>query len=275
VKRSVFMLAASLAALPALAATGKVEVQPIPDLPLRDVPPRAEPVAEPSKWNVTLGLGASQRPRYEGAANDRLRAIPLIEASTRDGHFFAGVLRGIGYNFSDERTTSYGVRLSLGHARRENADPRLFGMGNIPYYVEPGVYFNQRFAKLFFVSGGLTRGIHGSHAELGTGFMLPLSKIDRLRFGLSANWGDSTYNQTFYGVTPLQATASGNVLTAYQAAPGIKDYSVSVNWAHNFDANWYSSLGLARKQLLGSAARSPLTQRSILPSANFIVGYRY
>ena len=270
-RHTAFILAASLAALPALAATGKVEVQPIPDLPLRDVPPPPEP--QPSEWKVTVGAGVSDAPRYEGAAQNRLRFIPLIEAS--NGHFFASVLRGVGYDFSDDRASSYGVRLSLGHARRENADPRLFGMGNIPYYVEPGVFFNQRFAGLLFVSGGLTRGIHGSHAELGTGFMLPLSKADRLRFGLSANWGDSLYNQTFFGVTPLQAAASGNVLTAYQAAPGIKDAAVSLNWAHNFDQHWYTSTGLSYKRLLGSAAKSPLTQRTGLPSANFMVGYRY
>ena len=59
-------------------------------------------------WKVTLGGGVASVPRYEGAATNRLRFVPLIEVG--DGHFFAGTYRGIGYNFSEDKNIQYGRR---------------------------------------------------------------------------------------------------------------------------------------------------------------------
>ncbi|HEY5994621.1 MAG TPA: MipA/OmpV family protein [Gallionellaceae bacterium] len=264
------LLAAGMAALPAYAQRANTE--PIPDLPLRNVPPAGEPAPAPSEWNVTLGGGMGYVPRYEGSANDRLRFMPLLEASK--GHLFISPLRGIGYNFSDDRSKEYGVRLSLGHARWENADARLKGMGDIRYSAEGGAFLNLRFGP-WYISSGLTTGIRGTHAELGGGMGLPVSSADRLRLGVNLNWGNGKYNQTYFGVNDQQALASGGVLTAYSASAGVKDYALTANWAHNFGKQWFSSTGFSVKRLAGSAANSPLTVRRTLSSANFLLGYRF
>jgi outer membrane scaffolding protein for murein synthesis (MipA/OmpV family) len=198
--------------------------------------------------------------------------MPLFDAT--NGHLFISPQRGIGYNFSNDPTKEYGVRLTLGHARWQNADPRLNGMGNIGYSVETGAFLNLRFAP-WYVSSGITTGIHGTHAELGGGLGFPISAKDRLRFGANLNWANAAYNQTYFGVTPEQALLSGNVLTPYNAGAGIKDYALTANWAHNFSKEWYSSTGVSFKWLAGSAANSPLTLRRSQPSANFLAGYRF
>jgi outer membrane scaffolding protein for murein synthesis (MipA/OmpV family) len=267
-----FLAAGMLLSLPAAHAASGVDVQPIPDLPLRNVPPVGEPAAPPPEWKVTLGGGASYAPRYEGSANDRLRFMPLLEATR--GHLFISPLRGLGYNFSDDRNLEYGVRLTPGHARWQNADPRLNGMGDIGYSIEAGAFATVRFAP-WYVSSGLTTGIHGTHAELGGGIGLPLSKADRLRLGINLNWGSTRYNQTYFGISPAQAAASGLVLTPYTAGAGVKDYALTANWAHNFDQQWFSSTGASIKWLTGSARNSPLTQRGTQRSINFVVGYRF
>lgn len=143
-----------------------VDIQPIPDLPLSNVPPTPSTVAAPpaSAWRFSLGGGASYAPRYEGAARDRLRFMPLLDASY-NGKFFISPLRGMGYNLSDEKEVQYGVRLVPGHSRRESADPRLSGMGNIRLIPEAGLFFNRRFAP-WYISSGITTGSHGTHAEL-------------------------------------------------------------------------------------------------------------
>ena len=266
-----FLAGLSLLATARLGAARNVDVQPIPDLPLKDVPPVAQP-APPAEWKVTLGGGLSYAPRYEGAAANRLRPLPFIEAT--DGHFFAGILRGVGYNFSDDRTLEYGVRLALGHVRRTSSDPHLNGMTDLPYTVEGGVFLNKRFAP-WYVSSGLTTSRFGMHAELGGGIGLPLSEADRLRLGASLDWGNTRYNQSYFSVSPAEATASGNVLTPYQAGAGVKDYAISLNWAHNYTRQWFSTLGASYKWLTGSARTSPLTQRATQPSLNFMLGYRY
>ncbi len=268
-KPTLFLLAATMAALPAYAQ--RTETAPIPDLPLRNVPPVGEP-APPTEWKFTLGGGFAYVPRYEGSANDRFRVMPLFDAT--NGHVFISPQRGIGYNFSNDPAREYGVRLTMGHPRWQNADPRLTGMGDIRYSLEGGAFLNLRFAP-WYISSAITSGIHGTHVELGGGIGLPISATDRLRLGVNLNWANAKYNQTYFGVTPDQAFASGYVLTPFDASAGIKDYALTANWAHNFGKQWYSSAGVSFKRLVGSAANSPLTLRRNQPSANFLVGYRF
>jgi len=260
--------------MPTLASN--VDIEPIPDLPINYIPAvsTAESASTRGIWKFSAGGGISYAPRYEGAANNRLRFMPLLEANYNDGHFFASALRGVGYNFSDSKETQYGVRIILGRSRRESADPHLYGMGNIGITPEAGVFLNQRFAP-WYVSSGITSGSRGTHAELGAGIGFPLSAADRMRFGVNLNWGDSQYSQTYFGVTSAQAAASGNALSAYVAGAGVVDYALTSNWLHNYDKEWFSSTGLSYKWLSGSAKLSPLTQRSATPSANFLVGYRF
>jgi len=270
-KYTVLLLAAGMAAAPAAFAQ-KVDIQPIPDLPLRNVPPAGATVPSAPEWKFSLGGGVSDAPRYEGSATSRLRFMPLLEASY--GHFFISPLRGVGYNFSDDRDLEYGLRLAPGHARWQNADPRLSGMGDIRYSLEAGMFLNLRAAP-WYLSSGLTAGSHGTHAELGGGIGLPVSAADRLRLGMNANWGNTRYNQTYFGVTPAQAQASGNVLTQYDATAGAKDVALTANWAHSFSKAWFSSVGLSHKRLTGSAQYSPLTVRRTANSFNFLMGYRF
>lgn len=268
------MFLATAASLTAMAAD--VDIQPIPDLPLNNIPPTSTAVTAPvaGGWRFSAGGGASYAPRYEGAASNRLRFMPLAEASYNNGKLFISLLRGGGYNFSDNRDVQYGVRLAPGRGRRESADPHLNGMGNINFTPEAGVFYNQRFAP-WYISGAISTGSHGIHAELGSGIGIPLSAADRLRLGVNLNWGDTRYNQTYFGVTAEQAAASGNVLTAYNASAGIKDYALTANWLHNYTKEWFSTAGLSYKWLAGSAKQSPLTLRSSMGSVNFLVGYRF
>jgi MipA family protein len=271
-KLSILLLAAAVLT-PIAAFAQTVDVQPIPDLPLRTVPPAGKS-SPAGSWTFSIGGGISYAPRYEGAASNRLRFMPLLEASYSNGKLFMSPLRGIGYNFSDDRNLQYGVRLTIDRGRKQNVDPHLNGMGDIGYAPAIGVFFNRRFAP-WYVSGSLATSTHGTYAAVGTGMNFQLSISDRMRIGANLNWADTKYNQTFFGVTPVQAAASGNVLTAYDAAAGIKDYALTANWMHIYSRQWFSSLGASIKQLEGSARDSPLTMRRTTSSFNFLVGYRF
>jgi len=263
-----------LTAITPLCALGSAfDIEPIPDLPLNSIP-AGDPDASAGTWRFALGGGISYAPRYEGAANDRARFMPLLDASYRNGIFFASPLRGVGFNFSDDRETQYGIRLIPGRTRKESADPRLSGMGNIGFTPEAGLFFNQRFAP-WYLSSALSTGSHGTHAELGTGIGFSLSGADRVRVGVNLVWGDTKYNQTYFGVTSEQAAASGNVLTVYNTSAGIKDYALTSNWLHSFNRKWFSIGGVSCKWITGSAKHSPLTQRSSSGSLNYLLGYRF
>ena len=227
-----------------------------------------------SAWQLSLGAGASYAPRYDGAANNRLWLVPLVDVNYRNGGFFIGVARGIGFNFSEMKSIQYGARLLLGQARSQSADPRLNGMGDINYFPEAGLFFSSRLGPLSISSGAAT-GEHGTHADAGCSLNVALGKNDRFRLGATLNWGDTNYNQTYFGVTAAQAAASGNVLTIYNAAEGVKDSVLSAAWTHNFDKQWFSNTSLTHKRLQGSAELSPLTQRTVTNSLSYIVAYHF
>lgn len=224
------------------------------------------------KWKVTVGGGLASVSRYEGAATNRLRFVPLLDAE--NGHIFAGTTRGIGYNFSDNEDLQYGLRMTLARSRKQSADARLKGMGDIGSAGEAGAFLNARFAP-WYVSSSLAASSHGTWLDLGGGYEARLSEADRLRIGASLSWGNAKYNQTFFGVNAVQAAASGNVLTAYNANSGIKDYGIVANWMHNYSSEWFSNAGISLKQLSGSDKNSPLTVKSTMYSANFVVGYHF
>ncbi len=229
-------------------------------------------LAEPSDWKVIVGGGVASVPRYEGSTSNRLRAVPVFEAEK--GHFFAGVTRGIGYNFSDDQSIQYGVRATLAHGRRENVDVRLNGMGDINYAGELGGFVNFT-QDHWYELGNVAASSNGVRAELGAGFHTRLSSSDTLKIGAVLNWGNGKYNQTYFGVSSTQALASGNVLTVYNANSGIKDYGLTANWMHSFGKSWFANIAINVKQISGSAQSSPLTMKTTMQSGAMTVGYRF
>jgi outer membrane scaffolding protein for murein synthesis (MipA/OmpV family) len=225
-------------------------------------------------WQVSMGAGVSYAPRYEGAALNRLRLVPLLDVNYSNGGFFIGVARGIGFNFSESKVVQYGVRVLLGRERSQSEDPRLYGTGDINYYPEAGVFLSTRLGPLSLSSGAATSD-YGTRADLGCGIGFPLGKDDRFRLNVTANWGDTNYNQTYFGVTATQAAASGNVLTPYNATEGVKDSVVSASWTHNYDKHWFANTSFSYKRLQGSAQLSPLTERPSMNSMSLMLGYHF
>lgn len=225
-----------------------------------------------STWKVTVGGGVASTPRFEGAAKNRLRAVPLLEID--NGHFFASTTRGLGYNFSDDKATQYGLRMNWSPYRKQTADPHLNGLGDLGFGIEGGAFYHTRFDQ-WYVTSSAAAGNHGAHIDLGGGYEFKLSPTDQLRTGLELTWANNKYMQTYFGVTAAQSAASGGVLPVYSANSGIKDYALKANWTHAYTKEWFSNAGLTVKQLSGSAKNSPVTQRQTGTSASFVVGYRF
>jgi outer membrane protein len=229
---------------------------------------------ENDPWQVSIGAGASYAPRYEGAANYRWRLVPLLDISYTKGGFFIGATRGIGFNFSKVKYLQYGVRVLLGPARSQSEDPRLYGLGDIDYYPESGVFLSTQLGPLS-LSSGVSNSTYGTRADLGCGLGFPIGEHNRFRLSARANWGDANYNQTFFGVTAAQSAASGGVLAPYTAVEGKKDTVFSASWTHNFDKEWFSATTLTHKRLEGSAQLSPIVERTSMNSISLMLGYHF
>ena len=230
--------------------------------------------ANAGAWQAAMGAGVSYAPRYEGAAYNRLRLVPLLDVSYSNGGFFIGIARGIGYNFSESKYIQYGVRVLVGQAHSQDEDPRLYGTGYIDYYPEASLFLSSRLGPLS-ISSGIANSSYGTRADLGASISFRISQNDRLRLGTTVNWGNAAYNQTYFGVTAAQAAASGNVLPPYNAIEGKKDTVWTASWRHNFDKEWSGSASLTHKRLEGSAQFSPLTQRTSMLGFGYMLIYRF
>lgn len=95
---------------------------------------RAE-AADPPEKSLTVGVAASNAPRYSGSDQHRWQFLPVVQA--RDGAVFFDSQKGLGYDLQSdsglylEHTLGYGLgRLDKDSAWREGSD-KLKGMGDI------------------------------------------------------------------------------------------------------------------------------------------------
>ena len=234
------------------------------------MPEYAQPAEAGNQWHFIAGGVAAAVPRYEGANSTHGVVFPLFDASY--GKFFAGDLRGIGYQFVKERNLQFGVRLSGAPGRKESTDAHLAGTGDLQRTGELGLFLNTRndFGYFKLKAGGGTRG---SHAELGAGLDFRPAQRDILRVGATVGWANAEYMQTYFGINAAQAANSG--LPAYQAAGGLHNYGLLTSWTHVFDRHWLGSLALAQRHVAGSARNSPLVTDTSANVASVVALYLF
>jgi MipA family protein len=113
------------------------------------------------------------------------------------------------------------------------------------------------------------------------GYLIDLSATRRwdlpgdAQFSLSAglNGAGDRFMQTWHGITPAQAAASG--LAPFQAAEGLREAHVSAVWRKELGPHWAGFAGLSAHRLLGSAADSPLTTQTSGWAASAALVWRF
>lgn len=222
----------------------------------------------------SIGVGAAWLPRYEGANQHKLRALPVI--NYRNGRFFAGVLTGIGYNVSPVRDVEFGPVVSYRFGRDEDDSDRLRGLGDVRGGADAGAFARWNL-RPFFVHGSVKHGIgggpNGTNVRLGGGWATAFGPSDRLLLDLSAEWADREIMQAYFGVSGAQSACSG--LGAYQAGSGIRRYGLSAAWTHAFTPNWFSIVGATFYRLGAEAADSPIVQQRHVTGVSAALGYRF
>lgn len=234
------------------------------------MPEFAQPAEAGGEWHFITGGVAAAVPRYEGANSNRGVVFPLFDASY--GKFFAGDLRGIGYQIVKERDLQFGMRLGGAPGRKESAAASLAGTGDLQRSGELGLFLNTRndIGYFKFKAGG---GKRGSHAGLGTGLDFRPAQRDILRIGATVDWANTEYMQAYFGIDATQAASSG--LPAYQAAGGIHNYALIASWTHVFDRHWLGSVALSQRHVAGSARNSPLVQSTSANSMSCVALYLF
>ncbi|GGX50147.1 MipA/OmpV family protein [Undibacterium squillarum] len=226
--------------------------------------------------NVTLGVAALSVPKYTGSDERRLAAYPMFDVQWKSGAFFSAT-NGLGYNFSKKPALQYGLRLSLEGARDESRSSKLNGLGDVNTAVEPGAFANlslsENYALVSSVRYGSGTDHNGLQFSVGGRFSTALSENHRISATVRANWANSAYMQSYFGVNAQQSAASG--YSQFTPSSGVTDIKLSASWRWALDSNWSIVTGASASRLQGDASRSPFVFQKNPVTVFSVTTYRF
>lgn len=249
------------AAIPLLAGLAAV---PAHGQGLLDVGPGLRPAetpAEAPRFSLTLGVLGTVAPVYDGSDSYRFAAFPAIDLRYRD-IAFASARDGLGLNLirADWITAGPVVRYRFGRDADENR--ALRGLGDVGGTVEVGVLANIGTGplrlRLEAAQGVNGDGHRGLQARADLTYAQPLGRRMLVSFGPSVSYGDSQFNQTYFGITRDQAARSG--YAEYRPGAGIRDVGFGGSAVYRLGGGFALTAVAEVRRLLWDVADSPIVR---------------
>jgi len=265
----------------------------------------AYPMPDGSR-DTYLGLGVQSAPRWEGAAERRVSALPVLQAQWSNGIFVSGLTAGM--HLSDQPTFEYGPLLALQPGRgdagmgrgpdgtgagvgltfngaaaepaflRAKSGARLAGLDDIRTRLLAGGFANVYLAPQWRLTGSLLFGAgndrDGARLELGVQ-RLAAGLGEHHRVSLAAGVGivNRQYNEAWSSVTGAEAARSR--FAPYAPGGGLHDAHAGVRWNWDWSPSWMLTTNLEARRLLGSARNSPLVERPANLTVSTAVAYHF
>ncbi|MFV1884941.1 MAG: MipA/OmpV family protein [Balneola sp.] len=191
-----------------------------------------------SSWRFEVNLGIATIPSYLGDDSYQLVILPNFRAMHSSG-FFISMTEGFGYNVLKTKNwqITHILKYNTGRFEDGTAPARLagketndlIGLGDIPFTLEPGIRIEY--------AHGATRSTVEARQGLGghRGFFgefrseyINLFKLSKLpvyyMLGPKINITSSKFNNSFFGITETQSTATG--LEIYDTEFGVLSYGL-------------------------------------------------
>jgi outer membrane scaffolding protein for murein synthesis (MipA/OmpV family) len=230
-------------------------------------------------WRAILGLGSSLQPLYDGARPYHIEVGPAIDLRYRDWAFLS-TGEGLGVNILRGSNYRAGVALAYDLGRRVAQYPsHLTGLTNIEPAPVAKLFASYAISKQFpaVLRVDIRRvlgGADGVIGDIGAYMPLPGSSRKLVMFaGPSVTLADATYMRNVFGVGEAQSARSG--YPQFNAHAGLKSagFGLSATWF--FADHWLLDAEAAFSRLLGSAARSPITQSPTEGALDLTIAYKF
>ena len=232
--------------------------------------------AAPGSDGGTVGAAFIAAKAYPGSAQDRNFVVPVVDYQWQNG-WFAGVSNGVGFNFSSRPDQQYGLRVTADLGRQASRSAALSGMGDIDAQPEIGAFFNHTFSPALFLTSSLRHGAgtdgKGVVLDLGAGHSTVLAPQWRLGLGVAASVVNAAWMQSYFGVSPAQATTSG--YPAYRPAAGLRDVRANVALTYQLAPRATITGAASVDTLLGDARSSPLVRKSTSLTGVVVIAYAF
>jgi outer membrane scaffolding protein for murein synthesis (MipA/OmpV family) len=230
-------------------------------------------------WRVVLGAGVEDKPLYDGATLTRTSAGPVINIRYKD-LWFASVGEGLGVNLLHGDHYRGGLAITYDLGRLESNDvSHLYGLGNINRAPAVKAFMSYAISKSFPMVlradvRQMVGGADGMVADFDAYMPLPGSSRRLIMFaGPSYTYADHLYMHKEFGVTNAQSIASG--YPVYDAHSGSDAAGFGFSATGFVTEHWLINLDAAVNHLLGSAADSPITQKTTQHVVALSVAYTW
>jgi outer membrane protein len=234
------------------------------DLPYaRRAPVPGSPSTMPAGWIVTLTGNALLGPSYPGS--DELSLIGYPSLSFRrvgEPKRFGTPDDGLSVSFYDTPALRLGVVGRFRGGRYLETDRRLFGLEDVRWAVEPGVF--AEFWPFHFLRTRVEvrRGFNGHEgfvADLGADLV---QRFGALAFSLGPrlSLGDREFTRTYFGVTAAESALNG-LLPVYRPSGGLTSAGALASLSVDWNERWSTTVSASYARLVGDAAQSPIVKQ--------------
>ena len=209
---------------------------------------------------VRAGLVAIGGARYQGASEGRVLVVPGITVQMANG-FFVDPINGLGVAFNASNDLQYGLRATVETGR--STEDTLPGFDKLKARLNPGAFANYKIDDRLTLKSALRLGVgdggKGSVLNLGAAYRIYQAGPIIVTLNGSVKYANSSYQQSYFGVSAAQSAASG--LKAFQPAAGFNTAQLGVAAGFPLSARVYAFSGVSVQRLLGDAANSPIVQK--------------
>lgn len=232
-------------------------------------------------WDINLAVGAAVEPTFHGSDRYRGTPIPLVIIRWRDTVSLGDDGLNVYWHDSNLRIGG-GVSYDGGRLDHETGgllsggDGRLKGLGNVDasvglrgfvsYTVGP-VYFDTSAVKYI---GPQNKGIV---VTLSASAPYSITKQFIVRPHVGVSWANDNYMQTFFGITPLQASQS--IFHEFNASAGLEDVNGGLTAVYLLSPHWFLGADASATQFLYHAAESPITMSNTNATLAVAIGYHF
>lgn len=244
------VLAATLLACAALVAAGA----------------HAQSTKDADQFHLTIGGGAIYQPTYLGSDNYDADPLPLFDLRYADRAFLS-TRDGAGLNLVEPGSNwRAGPVIKYRMARDQDDDSALRGMGDVDAAGEAGGYVHYDL-RPFTIGTEIRQGFGGHDAVIGDAFINWSTKLSDsllLTVGPKVTMASRDFTQTYFGVTPLQASRTG--YRAYNPEGMYMSYGLGASLRYQLTESLSLGGFAGVDRIAGDAADSPLVDQAGSPT---------
>lgn len=215
--------------------------------------------AQDRALSFSLTGGAQVAPKYFGS--DSYSVGPSVS-------FASGGLRFGGFELGNTDgpvlfAPGTGIRGAFRYIAKRSGKDELDGLNDVKASVEAGIGLHHT-TEFWQVYADLRYGIIGHKAlagKLGANLIYRGDSGLVLHAGPRAEFGDSRFARTYFGITAAEAAASAANLTEHNPSGGFHSIGLEAGAYQPLNDDWGITGTLRYDRLRGDAARSPIVQQ--------------